>query len=797
MNKNKFLALSLSLVVFSAVGCTIPGTPSSSSSSGGVGGLDLPTLNESSFIEVDGAKGIKVGDFELLFTNQANTTYGIQLSRSSDHEIASYNKKPATIRVRGEGSGIGIVTFQEKFYNFSYNTIKKMDYGYRLTATITTDAGSEFFVEDDYYVSNKIFGLARNIVVNVANAADTGFASQFNLFDSSNSNYYDDFEYFIPSILYKNAENVVGGAIASNLELDQIYVKETRCGLPMVMARSKYNGLATSVMHLEPEVSIGDADDGGTGGEINDELQYASVGLQINPQVGVSFNYPCTEGPNSYDAGQGMARRYHTVSVGNSHHYKVGIIGSDQPSYNDAMVESYKNAYTAETRYIADIDMSDIYNQNIEVFNKEYKEFTNGGKIVAAGFPWSLDLPNGQISQGYSFQMGFVGQQIPAAYHLLRTGLATNNQEMIHQGETIVDFWTSSRIMSSYFPHVWWDPVANSNGGQSRGYPSFLRCMVDGMEGLIDAYRIVSAYGISKPDWYNALYKTASNLVNVQNPDGSFCRCYKTNGQVETDNTDSRTQGESKLNTPIAIRFLIKMYELTSEEKFKTAAIAAAEFCYDELYVKLGKYVGGTPDNPNTVDKEAAIYAMYAFNNMFQLTGEDKYLKAAEHATICALSWTYVYDWVVPSFTNEDALKNPFSDGGVIGFSVIATGHSGADNFSAYTFYETYKLYLLIGDEFYLHAAQLLQNDTKLSTDYDGKLGYKYRAMMPEATNVADFKFSSVGTWLPWSGVANLEPIANFENTFGVDDIYKVTASFEEQLAMLNAYGTGGKAITL
>ena len=98
----------------------------------------------------------------------------------------------------------------------------------------------------------------------------------------------------------------------------------------------------------------------------------------------------------------------------------------------------------------------------------------------------------------------------------------------------------------------------------------------------------------------------------------------------------------------------------------------------------------------------------------------------------------------VPNFTTDDALKNPFSDGGVIGFSIIATGHSGADNYSAYTFYETYKMYLLTGDEFYLEAAKLLQNDTKLSTDYDGKVGYKYRAMMPEATNVSDFKFRPV-----------------------------------------------------
>ena len=796
MKKNKLVALSMSLALLVGCGDVTGSTTTTTTQQAIDNPLNLPILNESSFIEKEGnVKGLALGDFELLFTVDKDTKYGIQLARASDGKVASYNKKPASLRVRGKGQGIGIETFSEKFYDQPYDTIKKMAYGYRLTSTITTSNGSEFFIEDAYYISNEVFGVARQVKVNTANAEDAGFASIFTMYDGTNGNYFDDFDYFIPSILYKNGENVVGSAIAANLDVDQIYVKETRCGLPMVFARSKFTGLSTSIMHLEPNVGIGDADDGGAAGTISNELQYGSLGIHILPQLGVSFTYPCTEGPITYDAGKGMIRRYHAVEEGYQQDYRVGIIGSDKPTYNEAMVESYRNAYTAEKRYIADMNMTDIYDQNIEIFTEEYREYTNGGKVVAAGFPWSLDLPNAYNREGVSFQMGFVGQQIAAAYHLLRTGFAKNDQTLITQGENIVNMWTEPKIMSSYFPTVWWDPSPDANGGRSRGYPSFLRCMVDGMEGLMDAIRITAAYGIPKPQWTDALQKVANNLVAVQNPDGSFFRAYETNGKVENRNEDVRFQGSSKLNTPIAVRFLCKMYEFTKDEKFKTAATRAAEFAYTELYEKLGKYVGGTPDNPNTVDKEAAIYAMYCFNAAYQLTKDPKFLKAAEHATVCALSWTYVFDWIVPNFTTNDALKNPFYDGGVIGFSVIATGHSGADNFSAYTFYETYKMYILTGDEFYLEAAKLLQNDTKLCTDYNGEVGYKYRAMMPEATNVAEFQFKSVGCWLPWSSVANIEPIANFEEAFGVNDIFKVTATYEEQVAMLEAYGIGGNPI--
>ena len=170
-------------------------------------------------------------------------------------------------------------------------------------------------------------------------------------------------------------------------------------------------------------------------------------------------------------------------------------------------------------------------------------------------------------------------------------------------------------------------------------------------------------------------------------------------------------------------------------------------------------------------------------------------MKAAEHAAVSTMSWTYVYDFAVPNGSASDVSMNPFANGGVIGFSVIATGHSGADNYSAYAFYEMYKMYLFTGNAFYRNAALLLQIDTKLSTDYDGRVGYAYRAMMPEATNVADFAFKSVKTWLPWSGVANIEPIGNLWETFGVYNIQDITLSETEQLELINSYGCGGNAV--
>lgn len=511
-----------------------------------------------------------------------------------------------------------------------------------------------------------------------------------------------------------------------------------------------------------------------------------------DPKAGIGFTYPAYEGPYSYDT-KGTVSRYHRITKGYTHNYKLGIIPTNSDSYNNAMTYSYQQAYNADERYIADINIDTVYEQNMEIFKSEYREYKYNNTVVSAGMPFALTLPHGAADQGVSFAMGFIGQQIPVGFHLYRYGVNNNDNTSKTKGENILNFWANSGVNSTYFPNVWWDPANNSVGATARNMPVYLRYLVDGMEGFIDAYIFAKRNGIEKENWYNVLTKTASNLVAKQNADGSFYRAYNSNGTVCLDTSDSRTQGDSPYNTPIAVRFLAKMYELTGDQKYRTAAIKAADYSYDNLYNGLCKYVGGTPDNPNTVDKEAAVYAMYCFTSAYMLTGDSKYLPAAEHAAISALSWTFAYDFKVPNSKADDVGKNPFTDGGVIGFSLIATGHGGADNYSAYTYFETYKLYVITGKEFYRNAALLLQNDTKLSSDYDGTLGYKYRALTPEATTVSDFTFSSVGTWLTWQGVANIEPIVDCEDAFGTNDIYKINGDLNQQLVQLNAFGCGGK----
>lgn len=789
MKKKELLILGPSIVALLACSSEIPpssSTPSDSNDSSHSGQTIGEDRDSNAVITDD---GIQNGDKKLKF--ELANDGGRSLSLYIGGKKAFSSNKPCSISIRTPSSGV-LDTFSHRSYSKSYEAIGKGNDYLTLSGTISTENGSSFSIKDIYYVKkgSRGFVVERTVTIDTASPLDYGFSSSFSLSDATLSDDYSEFTYFIPSIIYKDTSEMRSGAIASNLDLSgSVMVKETRTGLPMSFIRNSTTGLSVSLSHLQPDIVAPELGGGGNGAT-DKNMKYGSIGFSITPVVGVAFSYPCSEGPNTYDYGSSWVRRYNPVQKGASHSYSLGIYGSNANNHNDAMVESFQSSFIDQRIQTKNVGMEKIYKQNIDLLDAEYRfQGLNG---VYGGEPWSLTLPNATVDQGYSSQFGFVGQQAAVGYHLYRYGKENKNHEIVKKGETALNFWSSPTIFGTYFPTVWWDPSNNASGGSKRDYPAFLRCMIDGAEGLLDGVLYAASIGETKTQWLNSVKKFANNLVAKQNENGSFCRAYENNGEVCTRTDDVRYQGTSELNTPIAVRFLVKMYEFTKEEKYRQSAIAAAQYSYKTLYLEKGKYIGGTCDNPNTVDKEAAVYAMYCFDAAYRLTKDQKYLKAAEHAAVCSISWMYTYDFKVFAQSNYENI-NTFKDGGTMGFSFIATGHSSADNYIAYIFYQIYRLYLETDNEFYRLASLVVENASKYCTDYDGRMAFKYPALMPEATTIADFAFKSVGTWLPWSSIANIEPIINMKKTFGEYDIKSLTMSIEEQKNAIESYGVGGE----
>lgn len=770
---------------------------------------------DSDFLEE--GTGLRSGQYTLEFPDGTDG-YGVEIR--SNGETMFRQASPVVITVASQQGLIGI---RESELASGYDSVERHEYGLAASARVESQNGSVFQVSDLWFISAEgVFNLSRNIEVESSAGGETGFSSQFTIGSASGRSDMENYDVTLPSLVYRDSSNIPSGAIGANLDVESLFAKETRMGLPYVFIRDKSTGDSVAVSHYQPEVSVGGIVGGGTHGEANENFRYGSLGYVKDALDGMSagFVYPCKEGPVSY-SGSGWTSRFHPVTVGVEHRYKLSVIPQADTEYNNAFTYATLKAYGSGMAELFDADLDMLYSVSFELLSELYNEYHDAsGTLQAAGLPFAVPLDDDRPGfSSPSMQMGFVGAQTSLAAQMIKVGYETDDTELVRKGSNMIDFWTTdTSVWPQYnpLPYVWWDPLDNNaNGGGPRmtaagqPYPGFLRILCDGMDGVMEAYKYAQAgAGTAPAGWINAVTKVADFFYEKQqeNGDGSLFRAYDVRtGAVNTDTSDASYQGSSKLNTASVVPFFYKVSDYydsigdaQKSKQFSDAAKWAVDYVYDNIYSTLGKYVGGTIDQHNIVDKEAGIFAMRAFTSAYIATRDQKYLTAAENAGCFVLSFIYAYDFAVPCASATQDRYNPFREGGASGFSIIATGHSSSDIFGAYTVYDFYKLYLLTENEAYKDIATFIEYNSKQAVDYDGRFGFLYAGTMPEASGLAEFNYSTVdtpGIWLPWNTDACVRPMSDLETMFGEYDIGKISLGFSEQQERLFAYGLGGKIV--
>lgn len=798
MKKRNIAFATLSAVVLSVAGCQKNNYDSLK------GYFEGPDAPQGAITTINNNKSLIAKNYYLSFIENTSNKFGVYFYERESNELVAYNDKPAQITVRGPES-FGM--YKTKDYTAAYDSVVQTNYGYHCVSLVKSKGKSEFRVMDSYYISQDYgFSLNRKVTVVKAKNQDSGFESSYTLMNGSNSQSVDDFDFFIPGSLYKDPKYNASTALITSLYNPQVYVKETRMGLPMTMIYNTTNSQYFSIVHAEPKIDVHGELGGGGDGAIDDDLEYGSLGFESEREgkpidVGITMCYPCAEGPATFDSGAGWAKRFHQVADRHFHEYKMGLVFGKTDGFNDALVDSYEKCYQYVDSQCKQVSNELVYGQNIDCFSQECVKI-NKTTPATYGVPWELNVDPNKAKGSYSLQMGFVGQQTSVGAHLFRQGLITGNETYLEQGEGILNFWTSNNIYpsSNLFPYIWWEGASGTlhREGNAQYSVIFLRMLADGVEGILDAYLYGKQLGVEKTNWLNYCIRFVDALMSKQNEDGSFNRAFTKEGNIPGEEFNNKSIGydstdpaKFKINTPVVIRFLCKMYNTLSElgddqaeraEAVKESARRAADYAYEHIYQELGKYVGGTCDNANVVDKEAAIYAMFGFRSAYDLFRDQRYEKAMRHATCCSLSWTFMYDYACPA-NESDAKYCPYTNGNVMGTSIIATGHAAVDGFACYMWYDVFKCYQLTGCETYKKAAITLQNAVKLFTDYDGRKGWRYNCLMVEACAVTDFTYKPTNKdgslWLPWCAVAQINPITYTYLDFGVYQLEDVVLDNE------------------
>lgn len=650
------------------------------------------------------------------------------------------------------------------------------------TATVKNEAGSVFAVTDQYIGSKSSgFELLRDIQVKSSAEEDDGFNSIVS-FQEENPETYEHYEYFIPAILYKNSDNLSGKSIGYNLGVPHTWVRDTHTGTPMVMVRSKKTGNCFSIGRITDTVYSG-IEESVSGWVVNKNLDYSSVGFSnTKGYVSVDFCYPGIEGSiNYFDLNASYAYRSHPVRKDVKHTYRISFY-PDNADFNSAVIHAYQNQIEKNTLPAVQADINKVYDQTLKLLDDYTYEMEDGRMSSAI----SKDLA-GDVTATNRL-MGFIGQETSVGYHLIRSGIQSSLPERRAKGEDIIDFWVSESFTEFGFPKVFYR-TSSGVWAEPQQIPSYMRYMADGMEGILNAYIEEKENGVTKNAWLEKCVIFADWLCQTQNADGSFYRAYDfTTGEVYS--VDDGKNGTSKSGTTLPVRFLVRMYEQTGNRSYFDCALKAGEYAYAEFYQK-GKYYGGTADGENTVDREAAIFAMYAFNSLYDATDDKKWLDCAEHAAVAFASNVYTFDFNVWGSQEYNIYRDLV---GTSGLSIIHTGKSGIDVFAAYCYYDMFKLYVHTGNRFYYDFAVLLQNNTKQFVNIDSSLPYGKNGLINEATNIANQYYeSSVDTCLTWCNIAMIDPIVVMEDVFGVKTVEEADKLGTDALAkMLEEYGAGG-----
>lgn len=217
--------------------------------------------------------------------------------------------------------------------------------------------------------------------------------------------------------------------------------------------------------------------------------------------------------------------------------------------------------------------------------------------------------------------MGWAGQSDAPGYSFLPLSKKLNRRDLAAQAQKSMDFLSQAPFVEEGF-NLRYDPKKkhwSHHDHISQGQALFMFAKA------IEQGRPMTSIDTTK--WEAFFVKAASFHAN----------------RILSDEWYPASTAEGFHVAPLVIG-----YRLFGEERFKQAAIKAAEH-YGQRHLSMREpYWGGTLDAKGE-DKEGAWAALQAFMAAYDMTGEQKYLDWALHAGDAVISYTVVWDMPMPA----------------------------------------------------------------------------------------------------------------------------------------------------
>ncbi len=708
---------------------------------------------------------LKVGGYSVVFRDG-----GIEVMRRG--ELLYFNRRPVWVSVKTYGA-------MNEFRDQPYDHVTEE--GGKVTARgrFVTDNGSVVCFRDEFTCLEGRLKIERRTEVEKAEPDDLGFQTRI-FFYQAGSREMGDYEYFAPGQWYRDNRYAARYAMGKDPDMQYYWRKETYFALPMFAMRSRKSGeticlsrfaadatlpsldrmTRENYAYVDPKMTVGSF---GVSKAKPEALTYTYYGHCIATPLpkaqcdglAIDYVYPAmngqdptgNRGPWNVEKPVSNITWVHPMRKGFAQHYALAVTFGCYPDFGSMMKETWRDVYPRLKDRLFNVDNGILYENMMRFLKTVTRRFGE-----AWGTPFVAQLPDFDPNS-FSAEIGFVGQQAGIGYQLLRWGRMNGDGEAVEKGLGILDYWTRETMTETGCPLGWMHLSTHTAEPQ----PQWVRQIGDGLEAILDAWRLEKKYGIAHDRWLDYCVKTGNWLADNQNEDGSYYRAYSRDGAPCLD---------SKASTPCPVRFLVWLYGETGEKRYLDASVRAGEWSYVHMYREF-EYRGGTCDQADVMDKESGIYAMFAFTALYEQTGDRKWLDAACGAADYVETFTYVWSFPV----HVPFPCHPFNRNHISGTSGVTVGMGGGDVYMAACAWSYYRLYQLSGDRHYRDFAEFIHRNTKQANDIDGSCGYRYIGLVNEGGRITEQQYFGNYHWLPWCTFVEVDPASRFFDAFGVYDI--------------------------
>jgi hypothetical protein len=393
-------------------------------------------------------------------------------------------------------------------------------------------------------------------------------------------------------------------------------------------------------------------------------------------------------------------------------------------------------------------------------------------------------------------EYGFTGRQLNLAYLL-----AERDPDVWQErGAAVVGSFVDRMTMPTGWVHTLWHAAldrplfacGDPSGpvmhylGESREPGTYTRMMAEAGCDLLLNITLHRSLGANTTPWRDAALRLGSFFLSTQESDGSWFRAYTPEGRPIVGSPwfgDRAASG--KTATGAVVPFLTALAAEAPEmaRQCLDATRQAARFLLG-TFVAQDEYLGGTLDNPNLVDKEAAFITMRALLRAADAAAPDEaadYRDGARRVAEVAVTWHSI--WPVPNIPGTALAEAGVRSVGWGGINSV-WGVGVTDIYSLFFLADLHRLGVALRNDRFVRIARLIAASSVQLLAVPGNLhGFADAGMQPEGISfcpqgVDDGLIAKGATWggLGWPYTAG---------TFGLREYLSACAETPDETSTL------------